>query len=87
MNARVSGPMIQEAASDFTNKFGIEEFTASNGWLESFKKRHNISQKVLCGESNDVDLEIVETFKKTIPNFVGDYEMKDAFNAYECGLF
>lgn len=87
MNARISGPMLQEAASDFAKKIGVEEFTASNGWLESFKKRHNISQRTLCGESNDVDLQIVETFKKKISNFVGDYEMKDVFNADECGLF
>lgn len=87
MNARVSGPMLQEVALDFSKKLGVEKFTASNGWLESFKKRHNISQKVLCGESNDVDTEIVDTFKKSIVDFMGDYKMEDVFNADECGLF
>ena len=43
MNARVSGHLLQEAASEFSKKLNVENFNASNGWLEFFKKRHNIS--------------------------------------------
>lgn len=44
MNARVSGPLLQEAALEFSKRLNVENFTASYGWLECFKKRHNIVQ-------------------------------------------
>lgn len=87
MNARVSGPLLQEAASEFSKKLNVENFIASNGWLESFKKRHNISQKILCGESHDVDMETVDSFKRRISDLLENYKKEDIFNADECGLF
>lgn len=41
-NYSVSGPKIVEKAKLVASKLNIE-FKGSNGWLESFKKRHNIS--------------------------------------------
>ena len=37
--------MLQEEALIIAEKFGIEGFAASNGWLESFKETQNISTK------------------------------------------
>lgn len=87
MNARLSGPLLQEAALEFAKKLNVENFSASNGWLESFKKRHNISQKILCGESHDVDMETVDSFKRRISDLLENYKKEDIFNADECGLF
>lgn len=50
MDARVSGPMLQEAALYFAEKLQVIEFKASSGWLDSFKKRHNMSSKLLSGK-------------------------------------
>ena len=41
-NHRVSGPLVQEYAKQVAQKLGKTEFKASNGWLESFHKRHQI---------------------------------------------
>ena len=38
----VSGPMIQEKALQIASKLNVAEFTASNGWLEKWKNRHNV---------------------------------------------
>ena len=38
----VSGPMIQEEALQIASKLNVAEFTASNGWLEKWKNRHNV---------------------------------------------
>jgi hypothetical protein len=38
----VSGPLIQVEASETEKKLGNDNFKASDGWLESFKRRHNI---------------------------------------------
>ena len=59
-NHRVSGPMVQEYAKKDTQKLGKTEFKASNGWLESLCKRHQIVFNEICGESSDVNSETVE---------------------------
>ena len=59
----ISEPILQSKALMFTDKLGIEDFKASNGWLTSWKKRYNIKQFKISGESTDV----VEDFKKEAP--------------------
>jgi hypothetical protein len=38
----VSGTLIQAETLETAKKLGKDDFKASNGWLESFKRRHNI---------------------------------------------
>jgi hypothetical protein len=65
----------------------VYEFAASNGWLESFRTRHNIMANNLCGESADMDVTVVEDFKATVPGLIEQYDYKDIFNLDETGLF
>ncbi|XP_041477908.1 uncharacterized protein LOC121425884 [Lytechinus variegatus] len=39
----VNGPMLQQKAVEIARELGIAEFKGSNGWLESFRRRHSIS--------------------------------------------
>lgn len=39
----VNGPMLQQKAVEIARELSITEFKGSNGWLESFRKRHSIS--------------------------------------------
>lgn len=82
----VSGPMIQEKARTLARDIGIE-CSASNGWLESFRRRHNIVFKAQCGESGDVDGTVVEDWRDRLPELLGSYDAKDIFNMDETGLF
>ncbi|XP_060845841.1 tigger transposable element-derived protein 3-like [Rhopalosiphum padi] len=50
-NLPVSGPTIQEKGKQLAEVYGLNDFKASNGWLEKFRKRHNISFKSICGEN------------------------------------
>ena len=68
INARISGSML-EVAKKIGKEFEIEDFQVSAGWLEKFKLRYEISQKVLCGELNEVSAEVVEKFIEKFPEF------------------
>ncbi|XP_069105883.1 tigger transposable element-derived protein 7-like [Argopecten irradians] len=86
-NLPLSGPIIQEKALQLVNELGLTEFKASNGWLDSFKERNNIGFFKISGESADVDDDVVNTYKKRLPEIVCGYEPKDVFNCDETGLF
>jgi hypothetical protein len=43
MNIPITGPMLQPKATEIAQKLHVENFQASNGWLESFRTRHNIN--------------------------------------------
>jgi hypothetical protein len=66
---------------------GYENFSASSGWLEKFRKRHNIAFKAISGEAGSVNVEDVATFLNKVPLLVKDYLPKDIFNADETGLY
>ena len=84
----VTGPLIRDKALHIASRLNIKGFTASNGWIDRFKKRHFFVYKSVCGESRSVDLEIAEDWKQTnVTTLIADYAPRDTFNADETGLF
>ena len=56
-------------------EMGHDEFTASNGWLHSFQKRHNIKQAVLSGEAADVQQTTVDDWCQRLPTIYQGYSI------------
>lgn len=83
----VSGPMIQLKAKKFAADLGLETFKASNGWLQSFLKRHGIVFKVQSGERGEVKSDTVIEWKDSIKDVCEGYSPDDIFNMDETGLF
>ncbi len=85
----VTGTLIKEKAQILTlEKDGVYDlFTASNGWLESWRKQFNIKSLALSGESNSVDPAILDDWASRLPTVLEGYELKDVFNADETGLY
>ncbi|GBP70103.1 Tigger transposable element-derived protein 4 [Eumeta japonica] len=54
-NIPIDGPLLKKKSKEFATKLGIENFSASNGWLEGFKRRHDITFKKAAGESKSVN--------------------------------
>lgn len=55
-NIPISGPMLQEKAKKIALELSVPEFQASDGWLDKWKKRHQITFRVVSGEAASVDL-------------------------------
>jgi hypothetical protein len=64
-----------------------DQFKASTGWLNSFKKRRNVVWNGLCGEPKDVDESVVSEYKPKLLEFISPYDPKNIYNADETGLF
>jgi hypothetical protein len=87
-NIPLSGTLIREKAKEFAAALGREDFLASVGWLDKFKKRHGIVQKSVCGESASADLQVSDNWQKNcLPDLIRQYDPNDIFNADETGFF
>lgn len=86
-NVPISGPLICEKAVSIAESLGISDFKASAGWLTSFKSRQNIKFFKICGESADVDCEVVDDYRLRIPDITKDYSPDNIFNCDETALF
>ena len=64
-------------------KLNVTRFTASNGWLEKWKTRHNVKQFSVAGEDGEVNAETLESCAERLPEIVKGYELKDIWNADE----
>ncbi|CAF0940690.1 unnamed protein product [Brachionus calyciflorus] len=51
----INDEMLLEKAKQYGTMLSITNFNYSDGWLAKFKKRHNIFQKTLHGESASVN--------------------------------
>lgn len=85
-NIPVSGPILQEKALIFAIEMGHDDFSASNGWLQSFRQHYNISYAALSGEAAEVKEETVTDWHKRLPTICQGYNPCDIFNADETGL-
>ena len=87
-NVPLSASMIQEKAVIFAKEVNTENFQASDGLLQHWKERNNISFKTVSGESKSVTPEMVNAWSETsLPTLLSSYDLQDIYNADEFGLF
>ena len=65
----------------------LDNFSGSSGWLDSFKKHHQIKFTNHCKESPDVPSSVIENYHDTLPNICQGYHLQDIFNVDESGIF
>jgi len=84
----INGTILKEKATKYANEFGYNDFKASNGYFQLFKKRNLVLFQTFHGEANSVsDDTCSEWIDIKLPQIIKDYDPKDIFNADEFGLF
>ena len=85
----VTGPMLQEKATRIAEPLEVsgEQFKASNGWLDRFKRRTGITAKFISGESGDVREETVDSWRERLPVILQGWHPRDIWNMDETGQF
>ena len=86
-NIYPGGPELIEKAKLIAEKLGKSEFKGTNGWFGKWKERYNIKQATVCGESGDVQLSTVDSWKERLPEIVQGYKKEDILNMDETGIF
>lgn len=85
--ATIQDSNVQEMAKKLAKVYKVDNFKASNGWLHKFKLRHNISSRVIKGESGLVDNELIESFKEVYSKKLESYSPDNIYNCDETGFF
>ncbi|KAG0439542.1 Tigger transposable element-derived protein 6 [Dictyocoela muelleri] len=67
--------------------YGIKETKASNGFIQKFKSRHNITCKLINGESGLIKDDVIESFKENYERKLKEYDKQDVFNCDETEFF
>lgn len=86
-NIPISGPILQASALKIATDLGLPDFRASNGWLDSFRKSHQIVFKNISGESADVNIDVIDNWFKLLTGLCSGYSPENIFNADETALF
>ena len=56
LNIPISGPILQDVAKQLAQELNVDNFSASNSWLDCLKKRNAIVFQVLSGEAASSEL-------------------------------
>ena len=84
----VSGPMITTRGEKVAKLLGIKGFHANSGWLRNFKRRNGIAKGSLCGETGNVDQDLVKSWKeKDLQEELAGFIPGDIFNMDQTGMF
>ncbi|KAJ8934484.1 hypothetical protein NQ318_016486 [Aromia moschata] len=86
----VSGPVLQAKAKQFHASLNVDSnFSASNGWLARFKKRHGIRCLNIKGEKLSVNEDDANAFREGLKAFLENhgYKLNNIYNGDETSLF
>lgn len=83
-NISVTGPMLQEKAIRIAEALEVsgEQFKASNGWLDRFKRRTGI--KLI---NSGIRAQTVDSWRERLPVILQGWHPRDIWNMVETGQF
>jgi hypothetical protein len=86
-NINITDDILSTKASEFAFLCKEDKFKSSGGWVDNFKKRHNLKQYNMHGEASSAPLQNLDEMRKNISEILKEYDPQDIFNCDETGLF
>lgn len=86
----LNGELLKLKATEFATALGYEvgEEGITMSWINRWKVRHGITSKIMCGEGNSVDKEVVHDWiEHRLRGVLQMYNQEDIFNVDESALF
>ncbi len=83
-------PILQKYARKTAKKLGKRNFVASNGWLESFRRNHNLNFKKISGSEGSQNFltpeELISAWSEKLATLITGYGEKDIAVSKKTGL-
>lgn len=83
----ITDDILSAKALNFAYLLEEDKFKSSNGWIDNFKKRHNLKQYGIHGEAASAPVENIEEMRESLRQVLRSYSPEDIFNCDETGLF
>lgn len=83
----ITDNILSTKAFEFAFLLKEDKFKGSNGWIDNFKKRHNLKQYSVHGEAASAPLEDLDEMRDKLRETLKDYDPENIFNCDETGLF
>ena len=83
----ITDNILSTKAFEFAFLLKEDKFKGSNGWINDFKKRHNLKQYSVHGEAASAPLEDLDEMRDKLRETLKDYDPENIFNCDETGLF
>ena len=81
-NVVVSPSILKTKAKELAEKINIKGFQASDGWLDCWKNRYNVSFKTVSGECNPCKAEMTAPWKETtLYTILSKYKLDEIYKA------
>ena len=83
----ISDDILSNKALEFAFLCNESKFKGSDGWVDNFKKRHNLKQYTMQGEAASAPLQDLDIMRENLHQVLKNYAPDDIFNCDETGLF
>ena len=83
----INTDILREKAKYFAQQFEINKFSFSNGWIDKFKKCHNLKEYIKWDEAKSAPLETLDEERDILREIIKDYDLNNVFNYDETGKF
>ncbi|KRX98888.1 Tigger transposable element-derived protein 4 [Trichinella pseudospiralis] len=83
-NVPVDGTVFRSKAAELTYVVGINDFKASNGWINKFRQRPGLVYRSVRGEAAGVNIYTVDIWKDRLQVLLNDCRLDDASLLTRC---